>query len=358
MHMTGVDIAEERTTLVSQRPYSPSWFDGFKRFVERLPGPTWAFYVVLGIVVVALEVGLQWSAGNYPVGEFFPFHIVFALQLAYAPAILHYLDRLARRAMEQFRPAFLGTEADFEQARYELTTMPARPALIAALIGLLIAPLGLAFDANMQVNLMLFSTPALLLYNSFLHEVTWLLGIFGLYHIIHQLRQISRIYDKHTVINIQNPRPLYAFSPITAVSAVALPAVYFAWWLTLPVLLSEPISLVLGLMTVGLGVLTFILPLTGIHGKLVDEKARLLGEAAERFAVVTQKLYKGVDENDLREMGEINDAIASLEIEQRVLEKIPTWPWQPETFRLLITALLLPIVLFLIQFLIQRLLAP
>jgi hypothetical protein len=40
------------------------------------------------------------------------------------------------------------------------------------------------------------------------------------------------------------------------------------------------------------------------------------------------------------------------------LERIPTWPWRPETLRLLITALVLPLGLWLAQFILQRLLGP
>lgn len=32
-------------------PYPPSWFDRFTTWVDRLPGPAWGFYVVLGIGV-------------------------------------------------------------------------------------------------------------------------------------------------------------------------------------------------------------------------------------------------------------------------------------------------------------------
>ena len=52
-------------------------------------------------------------------------------------------------------------------------------------------------------------------------------------------------------------------------------------------------------------------------------------------------------------MMDLNMAIASLEIEQKALSRIPTWPWQPETVRLLATALLLPLVLLLAQVILQ-----
>jgi hypothetical protein len=54
-------------------------------------------------------------------------------------------------------------------------------------------------------------------------------------------------------------------------------------------------------------------------------------------------------------MDDLSKTISSLQIEQHLLEGIPTWPWRPETVRLLITALALPLGLWFIQYLLQRL---
>jgi hypothetical protein len=58
----------EQQTLSNARPYTPSWFDQFKRRVESLPIPAWLFYVGLGSVFVAIEFFTQWHAGNLPFG--------------------------------------------------------------------------------------------------------------------------------------------------------------------------------------------------------------------------------------------------------------------------------------------------
>jgi len=48
--------------------------------------------------------------------------------------------------------------------------------------------------------------------------------------------------------------------------------------------------------------------------------------------------------------------MSSLQIEQRALESISTWLWQPETVRLLITALALPLGLWVAQYVLQNVL--
>ena len=70
------------------------------------------------------------------------------------------------------------------------------------------------------------------------------------------------------------------------------------------------------------------------------------------------ELLRRMDEGRLEGMGDLSEAIASLETEQNVLKGIPTWPWQPETVRSLITALLLPLGLWVAQYVLQRILGP
>jgi hypothetical protein len=91
---------------------------------------------------------------------------------------------------------------------------------------------------------------------------------------------------------------------------------------------------------------------------LVEEKERLLGEAALRFEAAIAGLHQRMDSGKLEGMTDLNMAIASLELEQNALNRIPTWPWQPETVRWLVTALVLPLGLWIIQFVLQRVLGP
>ena len=56
-----VEGADGRATSVS-RPYPQSWLDALVGWIERLPGPTWAWYVSFSIAAgafVALEAALS-----------------------------------------------------------------------------------------------------------------------------------------------------------------------------------------------------------------------------------------------------------------------------------------------------------
>jgi hypothetical protein len=54
-------------------------------------------------------------------------------------------------------------------------------------------------------------------------------------------------------------------------------------------------------------------------------------------------------------MDALNHATEALVRERDVLDKIPTWPWQPDTIRWLGTALLLPIIVWTITRVLERL---
>lgn len=52
----------------------------------------------------------------------------------------------------------------------------------------------------------------------------------------------------------------------------------------------------------------------------------------------------------------IKDAVLAFDVEAKALAVIRTWPWEPETLRLLVTAVLLPTALFVVQYVVRVLL--
>ena len=57
-------------------------------------------------------------------------------------------------------------------------------------------------------------------------------------------------------------------------------------------------------------------------------------------------------------MDERHKALAGLEIERNMIAAMPTWPWQPETFRWVLAAMILPGLIWVIHRLLQRALTP
>jgi hypothetical protein len=94
-----------------------------------------------------------------------------------------------------------------------------------------------------------------------------------------------------------------------------------------------------------------------VHGAAANrffDREHLLEEANKRFEAIILKLHQRVDDEVLEGAMDMSMTLSSLNTEISTIEKIPTWPWQPETLRILITALAFPLGVWFIQLLLGR----
>ena len=56
-----------------------------------------------------------------------------------------------------------------------------------------------------------------------------------------------------------------------------------------------------------------------------------------------------MDARELARADGLNKTLASLLVQREILAKLPTWPWSTTTLRGFVTAILLPMALFLAQ---------
>jgi hypothetical protein len=280
-----------------------------------------------------------------------------AAAIPYVLALIRFLDNKANAALKTLQPALKASEEVYCQLQRELTTLPARMTLVASLaavtVVVLIEQTGYAIPSRYDA-LAKQPIPAVL-FQIVDNAGAAVLGVF-LYHTIHQLRVVNRIYTKYTRIDLFRMMPVYAFSRLTAPTAVGLTAGMYGWVAINPDLLSDPVSIGITLLITVLAVATFAWPLLGVHRLLADEKERLLGESAQRFEAAIAELYGRMDGGEFGEIEELHTVFATLEAQHAVLDRIPTWPWRPETVRLLLTALAMPLGLWIIQFVLQFLL--
>jgi hypothetical protein len=61
-----------------------------------------------------------------------------------------------------------------------------------------------------------------------------------------------------------------------------------------------------------------------------------------------------IDNRQLQDADAINHHMSSLSLERDILSKLPTWPWQPGTLNLILSAVLLPIILWIAQQFLER----
>lgn len=339
-------------------PYSPSWANWFTRAVERLPGPNWYFYFGLWLVLVAVTTLVEWSAGAYPIGALNIFHIVFAAGIPYMLALIHYLRRTADAAMEKFRPVLNVTAQEYQDLHYQLTVLPARTTLIWMIILISLSLYSLFFTSASLANMQIAMTPLSIGW-AILLVVLWdAVGATWFYQMYRQMRMVNRIYTDYARLDIFDQSALYGFSGLLACAALGIIIGITVLFVVAEWLFADILSIASVLSGLILAAAIFILPLLKMHERLVNAKEHLLGETNRRIKGAISLLNQQVDAQDAANAAQTKDVLAALELEQRLLEKIPTWPWAPETIRLLISALLFPLVLFAIQYIVQNFAAP
>lgn len=339
------------------RWYRPSWVDHLDDWIDSLPGPTWGYYLAVAVVLVLTNAIIKWTDGAYPPGVFHPFHVVVMVSGVWYMGLIHYLDRAACVAMDRFRPALHGPAARLAQMEYCLTTMPARNTLLVTAAGIVIGVL--VFIASIRGVVLspaalAFTSPVAVWYEAGICIFLNMAFLLCVYHTVHQLRTVNRIYTTSTRIDLFNMTPLYAFSLLSALTAGGGLMLMYAWVATEPDLADDKISLAAALVTGVVALLTFLLPLLGIHRMLEAEKTEAQVAVAQRIKRCIDELHQRMDESFAAEVEAPIKIMAGLQQELAYLSKLPTWPWQPETVRGLVTAVFLPIVLWLSTRLLER----
>jgi len=351
-------------------PYPPSWINRLMGWVDRLPGLFWVAYVAAAVLLNLALAAAHWSVGWYPVGTFTRLHLILGVQIPAVLALAHYLNRSAVKALDEFRPALIATEAESLTLRYRLVTLPPSAAAWAGVASIgafaigTFAPLiagqpllGTNNSNSLAGPLALFGAspspfPATV-YSVLLLFSWWTYGAV-LYHILRQLAFISRIYGHHTRVNLFRLAPLYAFSRQTARTSIGLMVLLSVSVLAIPDLMRHTGVSVGSALILFLALAVFTVPLVGVHRLLAREKERLVSENGALMEATIGELHRRVTSGKLQAMDDMNKAMASLEIERAALVRVPTWPWDPGTLRAVIAALLLPILIWLIQFGLQR----
>jgi hypothetical protein len=92
------------------------------------------------------------------------------------------------------------------------------------------------------------------------------------------------------------------------------------------------------------------------HRRLAEAKELALAGLAAEKERTRSRLHQAVDAGKLERVDPLHKVLGALQSEAAEVAKVATWPWSPGTLRNLAGAVLLPVVLWLIQFGLGRLL--
>jgi len=335
--------------------YSPSWIDRLTDWIDSFPGSSWFYYIGLALVILLLQAITMWIEGVAPPGTIFQYQVFFAGVIAFFLALFFYLDKWAGSALDKLKPELMVGEETYQELHFQLTTLPMGLTILASLI-----LLALNFVSELitgpYLPVVLISYPISASLMRIIYLVSWILFGAFMYHTIHQLMMIDHIYIEHTDINLFRMRPLYAFSNLSAFTSGSFAMIIYGFIAVNPgVQLNDPVLLVWILIFIISAMVAFVWPQLGMHRLQVAEQERLLDEAYMRMEKAVARLHQQVDDENLEGMEDLNFAIASLDIEVNSIRSVRTWPWEPETLQILVTALALPLGLWFIQLVLERL---
>ncbi|TAL06217.1 MAG: hypothetical protein EPO00_11525 [Chloroflexota bacterium] len=345
------NVVAAGTTRDSARPYARSWLDVFFGAMTALPGPTWVAYAVLTTLSILLSNSALWLSGLRPWGELDAQQVYWGATTAGIAAAAHHLRNLAGASFDRFRPALGSGIPDPERVRYELTVMPAVPVAAITLFSFAVTPLYYLTDpvASQVVGL----TPVGLGARVLSEGAATTVFLAVAFQAVRQLRAVTRLHRDADGVDPFRPVPLYAFSRLTSQTGIVL-----VLWISGGVLANPAALDVEGFAALWLpwlvftplvAIVVFVLPLLGMHGRLEAEKDDLEEAADGRMRDLVRELNEAIDARAADRVERVDRMVSALRHERELLARLPTWPWSTGTIRGFGSALLLPLVLFLIQ---------
>lgn len=337
----------DNTTKVTgnERQFKPSFIDRFNNWVKGLRINAWAFFAVVGLVLIAVQLLFLWLEGGLQDRELLPIIIFNGLFTPFLLALVHLLDNQAVIALNAMRPVLDTTESEFDQYEYGLSNMPfPLPLVIGLTMVVLVIVMERLATTPVPYAALEQSRAFAVVFQVVDKSSAFLFGVF-ITHTIRQLRLVNAINARHVRINLFNLRPLQAFSTLTASTAVGLVIGVYGWMLINPELWTDPVILGFVAVITILAVSVFVWPLYGVHKLMVAAKERALHEIDLRFQAVFSDFNRELRDEDYKETEGLTGTIASLEIQRHTIEAIPTWPWRLETARFVLAAIALPLVL-------------
>jgi hypothetical protein len=342
------------SVAAGRRLWRASWIDRLHARVERWPGPIWLPYLVAWVVLAAAETLGKWATGAYPVGTFFPFHLVAMGTAVYGLGFLHVLDAAAERALETLRPSLDLSDAEVEDVRHRLTTMPELGVVLAMSTGAAYGALQMSPLVAPSLSGFRFAGSGPLLYLELfvMGFVLWGVVATFLYHAVRQLHIIDSLYCRHAVVDLFDARPLTTFSTYSAIMSIGIVLKGYLWVAAYP-REAGPTAYGLQVMIVVLlfavSGFTFFRPIWSGHGHLADLKRQRLQACHGALDDAGRDLRAAVAADDYPSVGAIQQAVAGVTAELARVEKASTWPWQGDALSRVLTAVLLPLVVWAVQ---------
>lgn len=334
-------------------PFQPSWIDRLIAWMNQLPIPLWLLYG-LSIFIVAIMVNaVFWVDGSVPSGTVDPANTLFSVFVFYWLALYQYLNTVGSQALRTFSPLLEVNEREIERMEYQFATLPRWLGWISIPLGYGLAVLTIFSEPEPYGEIVpntVFPYIGDILVMGFL--VSTLVCV--ILRSIRQLRMVGRLHAGASNFNLLKLGPAHAFSSLTARTGIGVLLILIFGFLLDPNTSITTVEVFWYTAISILSIAIFILPIIGIRRQLEEEKEKALNHTSDLIQKTSSNLHQKISQGKYEDLHGMETAISALIRERELLEKVSTWPWNPGTLRGFASALLLPIVIWLITELLDR----
>lgn len=340
---TAKNEIEKAKKTDSLAPYPASWQNRFFDAVGRSPIPKLLVFILIFLGFFLLDHLVPWLEGKLPWGELDAGQLSFHIWLFIGLFTFDYFISYSKSTMARFRPALDVDETEYERLSYRFITLSSRTGWLLTLMAV---PFAIVLVSNVGFLPAYFQTgwSSIAAYFSGTVQGSLFLGLSVFLY--RAFRMIRQLYDRVESVNLFHLEPIYAFSGFTVrvgmffvlSSTLGYLTNTIGWFLVFTISLNLLIAIA-----------AFIWPLGGMHAKLQAEKERVNEENDLRLNRTYKELHQRIDKKNDVGMGDFRSRLSALLDLRQEIKKISTWPWDSATLRTFITALFVPITVWLIQ---------
>jgi hypothetical protein len=324
-------------------PYPPSWQNMFFDWVAKLPIPKLLVFVLIFLGFFLLDHLIPWLEGKLLLGELDAGQLPFHIWIVVAVIALDYFHAYSETAIAKFRPALKINETEYKKLSYRFTHLSARTGWFLTLVSIPLAIVLVSTPGFLPPYLRSGWSRIPVYFSGALQGALFLALMVYLYR---TLRMIRQLYDRVESVNLFHLEPIYALSGFTVrVGILCILASTFGYFTTS---VGWFLVFTVSIWTV-LAIASFVWPLGGVHAKLEKEKERANGENDRRLDRGYKELHQRMDQKKTVGLGDFRSGLSAMLDLRQELKKISTWPWDTATLRTFITALFVPLSVWLIQ---------
>jgi hypothetical protein len=169
-----------------------------------------------------------------------------------------------------------------------------------------------------------------------------------IYRVVLLIVRIGRFYAGSINVSLYNLPPIYKLSTVSGKVGFFL---LVLWYANIPLnlnktILNSPLYLGITFLVSMVPLAAFLVPLGTVNRRLAREKSQKIVDVSQQIEIAFEKLEHAFDAERLSEMKDLEAAISNLVSKKQYIESIPTWPWRQGTFRVALTAVFLPLIVW------------